>query len=196
MVRLALLKVPAIGAAAAAVIGVMGGGMMRPDASQFERPAQTLITEEPAALYGQPDIWSGKGPVPSYVVGTDALRPAAYAQPAGYELAAYSPADEGLRPTEVDRKADARPARDDRAESIRDAQATSPAITAPQPTRPTVFPSEGGGVTSSLTHASETLVGQQPGAIRSPRPLSTLDSMLDRMAAEDARRSNQVAGRY
>lgn len=200
MIRMALLKVPAIGAAAAAAVGVMSGGMMRPDASQFERPAQTLITENPVQIYGQPDVWTGSGPVPSYVVGTDALQPAAYAMPAAYQEPLPAPAplsvEDELQPTAVDRHADARPAPDDRAGAIRDAQVTSPAITAPQPTLPTVFPSEGGGVTSGLTHASAILTTQQPGAIKARKPLATLDGILNRMAADDARASDRVAGRY
>jgi hypothetical protein len=194
MIRLAMLKIPAIGAAAAAVVGVMGGGMMRPDATLFERPGQTLISEEPVQVYAAATGWSGKGPVPSYVVGTDSLR-SGYTAPAyAADRAIYSGQD-GLRATLVDTKADTRPAKDDRADAIRDAQTTSPAITAPAPAGPTSYPSVDGDTLGGLTQTSSTLTGTAPSAIKTAKPLATLDTLLGQIAHDDAPAANRIAGR-
>jgi hypothetical protein len=195
MMRLAMLKVPAIGAVAAAAVGLMGGGMMRPDASLFERPAQTLISEEPGYAYGQPTGWIGKGPVPSYVVGTDSLRPAYTASPEyAADQAVYSE-DGMMQPTLVDSRPDTRPARDDRADAIREAQSTSPTITAPPPAKPTSFPSVDGDTLGGLTQTSTTLTNAAPGSIKTAQPIATLDGLLNQIAGGDARSSDRIAGR-
>jgi hypothetical protein len=195
MIRLAMLKVPAIGAAAAAAVGVMGGGMMRPDASLFERPGQTLIMEEPPSVYGQPTAWTGNGPIPSYVVGTDSLRPAYAASPDyAVDRAVYS--DEGLmRPTLAAATPDTRPAKDDRADAIRDAQASSPEITTPALAKPTSFPSLDGDTLGGLTQTSTTLTNAAPDAIKTAKPIATLDALLGQIAGGDPRASDRIAGR-
>ncbi|MDB5433596.1 MAG: hypothetical protein JWP35_4712 [Caulobacter sp.] len=171
MFDLAILKIPAIGAAAAAAVGLMGGGAMRPDASQFERPGQTLVADSPAEAYGQPVAWTGQGSTPSYVVGTDTLRPVsmdgdmAFVPPA--DSAVYS-AEQPLRATEVDwhPTPDTRPSPGDRAGAIRDAQATNTPITSPPPTTgaPADFPSLNGDTMRGINPVRDDAAALTPPA--------------------------------
>ena len=83
------MKVELAGAAAFACLGLMAGALLRPQPGDFRRD---LV--EPAGFMGPPagpvggadptwgwgaGGWSGSGPVPDYVVGTDSRQP-----PPGY----------------------------------------------------------------------------------------------------------------
>lgn len=184
MFDLAILKIPAIGAVAAVAVGVMGGGAMRPDASQFERPAQTLVADSPTEAYGQPVAWVGQGSTPSYVVGTDALRPlsmdsdTAFIPPADSEV--YSAA-EPLRATQIDwhPTPDTRPSPGDRAGAIRDAQATNTPITSPPPTAgaPADFPSLNGDTMRGINPARDDAAALTPPASAAGVPAAGVERM-------------------
>lgn len=191
--------IPAAGAAAAAAIGVLSGGMMRPDESQFVRPGQQLVYDDLPQNVASPVSWPN-GKVPDYVIGTDSLRPA---------WTTYAAADADYRPVSdqeaygyrdmVDPVAwrpskDTRPAQDDRADAIREAQATNPEVTAPAD-RTAAFPSVSGDTVGGMGQASQRVTAVAPRALTTPKPLETIDSLLGQIARDDKAAAKRIAGR-
>jgi hypothetical protein len=83
------MKVELAGAAAFACLGLIAGALLRPQPGDFRRdlvepagfmgpPAGPLGGADPTGGWGAGG-WSGSGPVPDYVVGTDSRQP-----PPGY----------------------------------------------------------------------------------------------------------------
>lgn len=83
------MKVELAGAAAFACLGLIAGALLRPQPGDFRKdPVEPAgFTGPPAGMVGGADPtggwsaggWSGNGPVPDYVVGTDSRQP-----PPGY----------------------------------------------------------------------------------------------------------------
>lgn len=83
------MKVELAGAAAFACLGLIAGALLRPQPGDFRKdPVEPAgFTAPPAGMVGGADPtggwsaggWSGNGPVPDYVVGTDSRQP-----PPGY----------------------------------------------------------------------------------------------------------------
>jgi len=68
------MKVLIIGVAIAAAAGAAAGGAMRPVLAQAAPPMEAVAWSAGSADYADAAaVWSGNGPVPDYVVGTDYL---------------------------------------------------------------------------------------------------------------------------
>jgi hypothetical protein len=185
--EMAMIRIAAIGAAAAAAVGVLVGGAMRPDAEQFTSVDQQTPTDSYTMAAGEPAGWTRSGPVPDYVMGTDAKK-----MMAGYQSAYAGPSDAALYTQVSDRKEatdlgdqpDTRPSLDDRAEAIRQAQASGPPVTAPppNPANPASFPSVDG----------DTMSGLRPGSVAGD-PAANLDGLGKQISHDDVTASKRIA---
>ena len=104
------MKVELAGAAAFACLGLMAGALLRPQSGDFrQEPVEPAgFTGPPAGMTGGADPtggwgaggWTGAGPVPDYVVGTDSRQPPPgyVPPPAAWETQEPEPAPDAAPP--------------------------------------------------------------------------------------------------